>query len=105
MTESSPKFMWTTQHAGSDTTVDSDINPGLEDYGSATVKLTNDKPNAEHTDGGLTERPTTGTLPHSGLVGIILLVAACLLLLAAGVFRTRGSGYSGHVVPRHSATA
>ena len=110
MTESSPKFMWTTQHAGSDTTVDSDINPGLEDYGSATVTLTNDKPNAGHVDGGLTARPTTGTLPHSGRIGIILLVAACLLLLAAGVFRTRGGGYSGRsarvkVVPRHSATA
>lgn len=110
MTESSPKLMWTTQHVGSDTTVDSDINPGLEDYGSATVTLTNDKPNAEHVDGGLTERPTTGTLPHSGRIGIILLVAACLLLLAAGVFRTRRGGYSGRsarvkAVPRHSATA
>ena len=105
MAESSPKFMWTTQHAGSDTTMDSDINPGLEDYGSATVTLTDDKPDAKHIDGGLTARPTTGTLPHSGLVGIILLVAACLLLLAAGVFRTRGGGYSGRVVPRHSATA
>ena len=110
MTESSPKFMWTTQHAGSDTTVDSDINPGLEDYGSAEVTLTNDKPNAEHVDGGLTSRPTTGTLPHSGRIGIILLVAACLLLLAAGVLHTRGGGYSGRsarvkVVPRHSATA
>ena len=109
MTESSPKLMWTTQHAGSDTTVDSDINPGLEDYGSATVTLTNDKPDAEHVDGGLTSRPTTGTLPHSGRIGIILLVVACLLLLAAGVFRTRG-GYSVRsarvkVVPRHSATA
>lgn len=109
MTESSPKLMWTTQHAGSDTTVDSDINPGLEDYGSAMVTLTSDKPDAEHVDGGLTARPTTGTLPHSGRLGIILLVAACLLLLAAGVFRTRG-GYSGRsarvkVVPRHSATA
>lgn len=110
MTESSPKFMWTTKHAGSDTTVDSDINPGLEDYGSAEVTLTNDKPNAEHVDGGLTSRPTTGTLPHSGRIGIILLVAACLLLLAAGVFRMRGGGYSGRsarvkVVPRHSAEA
>lgn len=97
MTESSPKFMWTTQHAGSDTTVDSDINPGLEDYGSATVTLTDKAPDAEHVDGGLTARPTTGTLPHSGLVGIILLVAACLLLLVAGVMSTRGRMYSSRI--------
>lgn len=97
MTESSPKFMWTTQHAGSDTTVDSDINPGLEDYGSATVTLTDKAPDAEHVDGGLTARPTTGTLPHSGRLGIILLVVACLLLLMAGVMSTRGRMYSGRI--------
>lgn len=97
MTESSPKFMWTTQHAGSDTTVDSDMNPSLEDYGSAPVTLTKDKPSAEHIDGGLTSRPTTSALPNSGRIGIILLVAACLLLLAAGVWRTRAHGYS----PQH----
>lgn len=97
MTESSPKFMWTTQHAGSDTTVDSDINPGLEDYGSATVTLTDKDPDAVHVDGGLTARPTTGTLPHSGRLGIILLVVACLLLLVAGVMSTRGRMYSSRI--------
>lgn len=97
MTESSSKFMWTTQHAGSDTTVDSDINPGLEDYGSATVTLTDKAPDAVHVDGGLIARPTTGTLPHSGRLGIILLVVACLLLLVAGVMSTRGRVYSGRI--------
>lgn len=94
MTESSPKFMWTTQHAGSDTTVDSDMNPSLEDYGSATVTLTKEQPNAEHIDGGLTIRPTTSTLPNSGRIGLVLLITALLLLLAAGVWRMRSQGYS-----------
>lgn len=97
MTESSPKFMWTTQHAGSDTTIDSDINPGLEDYGSTEVTLTKEQPNAEHIDGGLTARPTASTLPNSGRIGLLLLIMALLLLLAAGVWRTRAQGYS----PQH----
>lgn len=94
MTESSPKFMWTTQHAGNDATVDSDMNPGLEDYGSTQVTLTKEQPNVEHVDGGLTARPTTSTLPNSGRIGLVLLIMALLLLLAAGMRRMRGHGYS-----------
>jgi hypothetical protein len=89
MADSSTKLMWTIQHAGSDTTVDSDINPGLENYGSAAVTLTKEQPNAEHVDGGLTARQTIGELPHSGRVGIVFLIASCLLLMAAGVVRMR----------------
>lgn len=89
MADGSTKLMWTIQHAGSDTTVDSDINPGLENYGSAAVTLTKEQPNAEHIDGGLTARQTIGELPHSGRIGIVFLIASCLLLMAAGVVRMR----------------
>ena len=89
MADSSTKLMWTIQHAGSDTMVDSDINPGLENYGSAAVTLTKEQPNAEHVDGGLTARQTVGELPHSGRIGIVFLIASCLLLMAVGVVRMR----------------
>lgn len=89
MTESSPKFMWTTQNAGNDTTVDSDMNPGLEDYGSAAVTLTKEQPSAEHIDGGLTARETTGTLPWSGRMGLFALIGGLLALMLLGVIWMR----------------
>jgi hypothetical protein len=96
MTESSPKLMWTTQHAGDDRTVDSDIDPTLDGYGSAAVTLTDATPDATHIDGGLTARETTGRLPRSGLAGLLVLIGGLLALMLLGM------GYARHRVAPHA---
>ncbi len=89
MTAGDPKLTWTTLHAGDDRTVDSDIDPTIDKYGSATVTLTDATPDAAHIDGGLTARETTGTLPWSGRMGLLALIGGLLALMLLGVIWMR----------------
>lgn len=89
MTAGDPKLTWTTLHAGDDRTVDSDIDPTIDQYGSATVTLTGATPDVAHIDGGLTARETTGTLPWSGRMGLLALIGGLLALMLLGIMWMR----------------